>query len=86
MGIDFLYQAGEAPYNLIHALAGAPDYIPPTNKNSFALQNFYIGARVNIPHLKDAEIYANSRNLVQNNGGDITDGRRFYGLGFKTGF
>jgi hypothetical protein len=84
-GLDALYQAGERPNNLLNAFATSPTYIAPSNKNSFTVQNFYFGARLKIPHLSYAEIYVNSRNILQNNGSDITDGRRFYGAGFKCG-
>jgi hypothetical protein len=30
-------------------------------------------------------VFANGRNILQNNSSVITDNRRFYGLGFKLG-
>lgn len=82
-GADLLYQLGERPYSLANALVGGSTYVPPSNKNSFAVQNLYAGTKIKIDHSKYAEIYFNSRNILQNYYSDITDLRRFYGLGFK---
>ncbi|MGZ3999326.1 MAG: hypothetical protein ACXVIY_01795 [Mucilaginibacter sp.] len=82
-GLNILYQMGERPYDLQNWIPNLPGYVPPSNKNSFSLQNLYIGERVKINHLKYAEIYLNTRNILQNNSSDITDERRFYGFGFK---
>lgn len=82
-GIDVLYQFGERPYNLENALIGTTSYVAPSNKNSFAVQNLYIGSKFKVNKLKYAEVYFNSRNILQNYYSDITDLRRFYGLGFK---
>jgi len=82
-GLDILYQAGQRPYSLENWQPVDPNYVSPSNTNSFSLQNFYAGTRVKVNHLKYAEIYLNTRNILQNKSSDITDERRFYGLGFK---
>jgi len=82
-GLDVLYQAGQRPYDLENWQPIYPSYVPPSNTNSFSLQNLYVGTRVKINHLKYAEIYLNTRNILQNKASDITDERRFYGFGFK---
>jgi hypothetical protein len=85
-GLDFLYQDGARPDNLINALPTANNFIAPSANDSFTLQNAYFGVRIKIPHLKFAEIYANGRNILQNGSSNITDNRRFFGGGFKAGF
>jgi hypothetical protein len=82
-GLDILYQVGQRPFSLEHWQPQDRDYMPPSNANSFSLQNLYIGERVKVSHLKYAEIYLNTRNILQNKTSDITDERRFYGFGFK---
>lgn len=82
-GLDVLYQLGQRPYSLEYSQPGGPGYIPSSNTNSFSLQNLYLGTRLKINHLKYAEIYLDTRNILQNKTSDITDERRFYGLGFK---
>lgn len=82
-GIDLLYQFGERPYGLTNTLVNGDIYVASLNKNSFAIQNFYIGTKFKVQKLKYAEVYFNSHNIVQNYYSDITDLRRFYGLGFK---
>ena len=84
-GIDFLYQLGARPDNLINALATAPDFIAPSDNNSFTIQNVYFGTRIRIPGIKYVDLFANGRNILQNNSSAITDNRRYYGLGFKCG-
>jgi hypothetical protein len=81
-GVDVLYQFGERPYSLTNTLVNG-NIIVPSNKNSFAIQNLYVGTRFKVENLKYAEVYFNSRNILQNYYSDITDQRRFYGLGFK---
>ncbi len=82
-GMDILYQFGERPVTLAEAIPG--NVVAPTNKNSVSLQSLYIGGQIKINHIKYAEIFANTRNILQNNSSDITDNRRFYGVGFKIG-
>jgi len=84
-GLDVLYQLGERPYSLINALPYEANYITPNHINSVSLQNLYIGSKIKINHLKYAEVFANGRNIIQNKTSDITDNRRFFGLGFKVG-
>lgn len=74
-GADLLYQIAEPTM-----LVGPPKI------NSFVLQNAYLSYHLTTKRTKNLEVYANTRNLVQNSTADITDGRRFYGLGFKAGF
>jgi hypothetical protein len=84
-GLDFLYQDGARPDDLINGLPTAPNFIAPSANDSFTLQNAYFGVRVKVPHMKFIEIYANGRNILQNSSANITDGRRFFGGGFKAG-
>lgn len=49
--------------------------------NSLLLQQLYIGYRVNLPKVKALEIYASTRNLVQPAKSQLSDYRRYYGLG-----
>jgi hypothetical protein len=74
-GADVLYLVGQNLGNIES----------PQKVNSFVLQNLYAGAKIKVAHLKDAEVFINSRNMLQNKTSDITDNRRFYGLGFKLG-
>jgi hypothetical protein len=80
-GLDILYQFGERPLTLqsvtIENLAAPP------HVNSVSLQSLYFGTRLKINQTKYAELFVNTRNILQNNSSDITDNRRFYGLGFK---
>lgn len=85
-GADFLYQAGQRPTSLINSFIDSPTYIPPSNNNSITLQNCYFGTRIKIPHVSYAEVYVNTRNILQNNSSTITDNRRFVGGGVKAGF
>src|SRR5579863_5507213 len=81
-GIDLLYQVGQRPENLINAFAG-PTAAPPVlnlNNNSFTIQNIYFGVRFKVRYLKFMELYANGRNIAQNQYSTITDNRRFYGI------
>ena len=84
-GIDFLYQLGARPDNLINALPTSPDFIAPTNNNSFTVQNVYFGTRIRVPHIKYVDVFLNGRNILQNSSSNITDNRSYYGLGFKCG-
>lgn len=53
--------------------------------NSVILQNLSFGYRIPSSKLKGLEVYLNSRNLLGNKKQNITDGRRYFGLGFKAG-
>jgi hypothetical protein len=81
-GVDVLYQLGKGgfvnPYSSYDPILGPSDH-------SFSLQNVYFGYKLQINRLKKFEIFANGRNIWQNKKSDITDNRRFYGLGFKLG-
>ncbi|MDB5135447.1 MAG: hypothetical protein JWP37_2050 [Mucilaginibacter sp.] len=74
-GANLLYAIGERNYTATSM----------TKTNSFSLQNLYAGTKIKITHLKYAEVFASARNISQNKSSDITDNRRFYGLGFKLG-
>lgn len=85
-GADVLYQLGSRPISILDAQVNQQGgYVIPANINSFSLQNLYAGTRLKINKLNYAEIYINSRNILQNKNSDITDNRRFIGLGFKAG-
>jgi len=79
LGADMLY--------LVHQSSPVISFNNTTTyNNSFVLQNAYIGYRIQTKTFKTLDIYANARNPVQNTASDITDNRKFYGLGFKAGF
>jgi hypothetical protein len=89
-GIDLLYQAGERPADLVNALVlndNAPEIpaVSNLNNNSFTIQNIFFGLRFKVRYTKFVELYASGNNIFQNSSSTITDGRRYYGLGFKTG-
>ncbi|QKJ28583.1 hypothetical protein HQ865_02030 [Mucilaginibacter mali] len=75
-GIDMLYRINQRVYPL-------GSVTNSTRVNSFVLQNLYIGCNVAVKGTKGAEVFANTRNLMQNTASTITDNRKFYGLGFK---
>jgi len=77
-GIDALYQFGQKVYS--ESTTGA---FTPNKINSFSLQNLYAGYRLKIKGLKDPEIFASGRNIFQNKKEDITDDRKYYGLGLN---
>lgn len=54
--------------------------------NSVMLQNLSVGYRIPSSRLQGLEVYLNSRNLIRNNKQNITDGRRYFGFGFKAAF
>ena len=83
-GFDILYQLGERPISLDNILPTG--IVSPPNINSVALQSLYFGSQLKINKIKYAEVFASFRNIAQNNSGDITDNRRFYGLGLKIGW
>lgn len=74
-GADVLYCFKQEKYDQLKNYTG--------NYNSFVLQNAYIGFKPNFTKFKNAEVFANVRNLVQNPASDIADNRKFYGFGFK---
>jgi len=84
-GLDILYQLGERPNDLTDVIAGSIINTIAIHTNSFALQNLYAGTQLKITHVKYAEAFINTRNILQNNSSDITDNRRYVGLGFKVG-
>lgn len=70
LGCDILYQP-DAMYNF-------------TNKtNAWLLQNLYAGYQWQQGKLKGLEVYAATRNMAQSDKYDLSDGRRYYGIGFK---
>jgi len=84
----FEFQNVFAGANLLYLLK-EPHFDMPTfstvKTNSFSLQNIYAGVRIKTASLRNLEIFANGRNVFQNKASDITDNRKFYGLGFKLG-
>jgi hypothetical protein len=80
-GLDILYQIGERPLTLQSVTI--ENLNAPPHVNSVSLQSLYFGARLKVSHTQHAELFVNTRNILQNNTSDITDNRRFYGLGFK---
>ena len=80
-GLDILYQFGERPLTLQSVTI--ENLTAPPHVNSVSLQSLYFGTRLKINQTKYAELFVNTRNILQNNSSDITDSRRFYGLGFK---
>lgn len=53
--------------------------------NAFNLQNLYAGVRLSINGIKNLEIFANMRSMVQSKSPTLLDNRKYYGLGFKAG-
>lgn len=80
-GLDLLYQFGDRGLSLTEDNPYEPTVA--TNRTSLSLQNLYLGKQFTIHHLKHAELFFNTRNLWQNASSNITDNRRFYGLGLK---
>jgi len=76
-GLDVLYRINEDTYAVGTGVKG--------NINSFDLKNIYVGYQLAPKNTKGLEVFVNARNIVQNKQSDITDNRRFYGLGFKLG-
>ncbi|MBS1563024.1 MAG: hypothetical protein JST39_01490, partial [Bacteroidetes bacterium] len=74
-GLDLLYYIDE---HVINNSVNGQLY----KKTSLDLQNIYAGMRVPVAG-HETELYINSRNPWQNHDSDITDGRRYYGAGFK---
>ena len=76
-GADLLYQFGEKVYAMENGK------LVTSTINSFSLQNLYAGYHLKIKGLKSPEVFANARNIFQNKKEDITDDRKYIGLGFK---
>ncbi|WP_413669787.1 hypothetical protein ACEN9X_07530 [Mucilaginibacter sp. Mucisp86] len=81
-GLDILYKTGEGNYANPYE---ANSNVPGSNKQSFSLQNIYFGYNLKTKQFKNLEIFANGQNIWQNKTSNITDNRKFYGLGFKLG-
>jgi hypothetical protein len=81
-GLDMLYKTGEGNYANPYA---ANSNVLGSNKQSFSLQNIYFGYSLKTKQFKNLELFANGQNIWQNKTSNITDNRRFYGLGFKLG-
>jgi hypothetical protein len=79
-GIDVLYQKG--PPGAYYAVYNYQPY-STQNNYSFSLQNIYVGYRVKTTALKNLEVFANGRNVLQNDKSLITNNRVYYGAGFK---
>jgi hypothetical protein len=78
-GIDMLYRFGKG----VILLPGSENGIlTRLGANSFSLQNVYVGYNLKFNENKLA-LFANARNLYQNERSTITDNRMYYGLGFK---
>ena len=75
-GADVLYHVYY--YQPFHGLNGF-EY---KQLNLFDLQDIYLGYKIQLAKTHEAEVYLNSRSLVQNSNSDLTDRRRFYGAGF----
>src|SRR5579871_93085 len=72
-GLDMLYHFSEQVFSTTsYGLTGQQ------RKNSLLVQNVYVGYQY-----KSSEFYIDARNLFQNSNGDLTNGNRYYGLGFK---
>ncbi|MEO3405389.1 hypothetical protein AAFN85_15875 [Mucilaginibacter sp. CAU 1740] len=82
-GLDVLYQTGKG--NALYTYASPYSSLYYQAVNSFSLQNIYFGYRLKNHLFKNLELFANGRNVWQNKKSNITDNRRFYGLGFKLG-
>ena len=78
-GADLLYQIGEKVYTQSYYSST----VSVTKVNSFSLQNLYVGYTIKTAHSNDLELFANGRNIFQNQKEDITDSRKYYGLGFR---
>ncbi|MEN0056348.1 MAG: hypothetical protein AAGC65_21900 [Mucilaginibacter sp.] len=80
-GLDMLYQTGKP--GIINQDIPFNPLVASQNAHSFSLQNLYFGYRLKATHFKNTEIFASGRNVWQNKKSDITDNRKFYGIGFK---
>jgi hypothetical protein len=75
-GIDFLYHFNETTVDSTS---------PASKTNSLLLQYIYAGYYIHSSKAKTIEIFLDSRNLFHNSKSDLTDGRRYYGIGGKIG-
>jgi len=79
-GVDVLYLFHEK----VQTATYTPSYtVNTTTLNSFSLQNLYVGYSLKVKGLHALELFANGRNLFQNKKADITNDRRYFGLGFR---
>jgi hypothetical protein len=76
-GANLLYQSGEKVYAIENGK------LVTSTINSFSLQSLYAGYHLKIKGLKAPEVFANAKNIFQNKKEDITDDRKYIGLGFK---
>ena len=74
-GIDMLYMFGKNGNPIAQI----------QNLRSFSLQNAYVGYNIKTNKLKNLEVYANGRNLLQNERSAFNNYSRYFGLGFKAG-
>lgn len=77
LGFDILYHP-DAMYT-----SRTASTITMKKANAWLLQNLYAGYKWQQGKLKGLEAYAATRNLAQNDKYDLSDGRRYYGIGFK---
>jgi hypothetical protein len=75
-GLDLLYHFNETVYN---------QNGDPVKINSLLLQNLYLGYLLPANKWGSLELFLNSRNIFQNTKSDLTDARRYYGIGGKIG-
>jgi len=77
LGCDILYQP-DATW-----ISGTSTTLTMNKANAWLLQNLYAGYQWQQGKLKGLEVYAATRNLAQSDKYDLSDGRRYYGIGFK---
>jgi hypothetical protein len=77
LGCDILYQP-DAMWTSV-----TPSSFTINKANAWLLQNLYAGYQCQQGKLKGLEVYAAARNLAQSDKYDLSDGRRYYGIGFK---
>lgn len=79
LGCDILYSPD------VRWFTGTSPYFTTGKANAWLLQNLYAGYQWQQGKLKGLEVYAATRNLAQSSTYDLSDGRRYYGIGFKMG-
>lgn len=77
LGCDILYSPD------VRQTSGTSSNIVMSKANAWLLQNLYAGYQWQQGKLKGLEVYAAARNLAQSATYDLSDGRRYYGIGFK---
>lgn len=77
LGCDILY------YPDVRWTSRTSSNITMSKANAWLLQNLYAGYQWQQRKLKGLEVYAATRNLAQSDKYDLSDGRRYYGIGFK---